>query len=685
MSSTTIPAECKMVTEAPNELPLKEPAVAEGIKVRIHPEYPEQTVIIGGSISEKGVIELCDVLRNNLDIFAWKPADMTGVPRSIAEHRLNVREGCALIRQKRREQTPKMNKVIQEEVAKLVDAQIMREVHYHNWLANPVMVKKHDKSWRIYPFKCFIDAYKGYHQIHMAEEDEEKTVFHTSQGVYCYTKMPFGLKNVRATYQRFVDKAFEKQIGRNLEVYVDDLVIKSHTEQEILRDIKENFQTLRRINMKLNPKKCTFGAKEGMFLGHIVNMKGIKACPEKAKAVIKLKSPKTLKEVQSLNGKLASLSRFLSKFVEKSLPFFKTLKNCIKRVIFNGQQCIVELPMVTAPKPKEELIVYLCAVREVVSSVLLTERESQKMPVYFINRALQAPEVNYSSMEKLVLALVHASRRLRRYFHAHPIAVITDQPITHILSQLENTRRLIKWKPDEEGPPVEVQVEEAIPDPWTLFRDGLSFLKGSRARLILTNPEGVEFTYALRFEFNASNNEAEYENLLVGFRIIEQIGVKNLEAKVDSRLVANQINGSYVAKEQSMIQYLEKAKALIRRFKKYSIKRVPRSENKKACALSKIAFTIEEEGDSWMTPLLEYLVDGKLPAEAKKARAVKIKLRQHDVINGVLYRKSFIEPWLRCVGPLQAEYEIHEGSCSMHSGPRSIVANVTPSKWVAAE
>ncbi|GKD91339.1 reverse transcriptase domain-containing protein, partial [Tanacetum coccineum] len=272
------------------------------------------------------------------------------------------------------------------------------------------------KSLCGYPFKCFLDAYKGYHQIQTAEEDEEKTAFHTSQGVYCYTKMSFGLKNVGATYQRLVDKAFKKQIRRNLEVYVDDLVIKSHTEQEILRDIEETFQTLRRINMKLNPKKCTFGAKEGMFLGHVVNMKGIKACPEKAKAVIKLKSLRTLKEVQK---------------VEKA---FQDMK-----------QCIAELPMVTAPRPKEELIIYLCAAKEAVSAVLLTVRDSRQLPIYFVSHALQVSKINYSSMEKLVLlALVHASRMLRRYFQAHPIAVITDQAIKQILSRPENAKRILK-------------------------------------------------------------------------------------------------------------------------------------------------------------------------------------------------------------------------------------------------
>lgn len=195
-------------------------------------------------------------------------------------------------------------------------------------------------DWKVeslcgYMFKCFLDAYKGNHQIQMAVEDEEKTAFHTNQGIFCYRKMPFGLKNEGATYQRLVDMIFQKQIGRNLEVYVDDLVIKSHSKAEVLRDVEETFATLRRINMKLNPKKCTFGAEEGMFLGHLISKQGIRACPEKSEIVAQLPSPRTLKEVQSLNGKLASLNRFLSKSAEKSLPFFRTLKKCIKKSDFH--------------------------------------------------------------------------------------------------------------------------------------------------------------------------------------------------------------------------------------------------------------------------------------------------------------------------------------------------------------
>nr|GEY26202.1 hypothetical protein [Tanacetum cinerariifolium] len=181
-----------------------------------------------------------------------------------------------------------------------------------------------------FPFKCFLDAYKGYHQIQMAKEDEEKTTFYTDQGNYCYTKMSFGLKNARATYQRLVDSAFQAQLGRNLKAYVDDMVIKSKTEQEMIRDIVETFENLRKVNMKLNPNKCSFGVKEGKFLGYMVTSEGIRANRKKTKAVADMQSPNTLKEMQSFSGKLVALNRFLSKSAERALPFFETLKNITK-------------------------------------------------------------------------------------------------------------------------------------------------------------------------------------------------------------------------------------------------------------------------------------------------------------------------------------------------------------------
>nr|GEY16926.1 reverse transcriptase domain-containing protein [Tanacetum cinerariifolium] len=517
-------------------------------------------------------------------IFAWQPSDMTGVPRSIAEHRLNIREGYSPVRQKKRGQAPERAKAIQAKVQKLVEAGIMREVYYHVWLSNPVMVKKHDGSWRMfvdftdlnkacpqdcyplpeidwkveslcsYPFKCFLDAYKGYHQIQLAEADKENTAFHTGHGVYYYTKMPFGLKNAGATYQRLMDKAFEGHIGQNIEVYVDDLVVKSHTEAEMMRDIEETFRTLR---------KCGLDDQTG-------------------------------------NGPDANLlykPRFIGSGIE---------------LLTDGE---------TGP---------------------VTSLRGKKTPMVFSGTP----------------------------YHGH---YLSAHQASHVASRREVSQA--------------VSAAETQEEPWTLFTDGSSCVDGSGAGLILTSPEGAEFTYALRFQFSASNNKAEYEALVVGLRIAAQMGVKNVQVSVDSKLVANQVLGTYMAKEDNMIKYLEIVKGLVSGFTTFSISQVPRSKNKKADALSKIASTsfmhlskqvlvevlenksikekevvavIEEDIPTWMTQLMDYLKGGVLPGDKKEARKLRLKARQYELIEGVLYRRSFLTLWLRCVGPLQAD------DCQIH-------------------
>ena len=147
-----------------------------------------------------------------------------------------------------------------------------------------------------------------------------------SQRLYYYKVMPFGLKNVGATYQRLVNKMFSKQIGRNMEVYVDDMLVKSKEEFAHLDDLKETFATLRKYKMKLNPSKCAFGVASGKFLRLVVSQRGIKTNPKKVQAILDMASPKTVKEVQKLIGRIAALNRFVSKETDKCLPFFKILK-----------------------------------------------------------------------------------------------------------------------------------------------------------------------------------------------------------------------------------------------------------------------------------------------------------------------------------------------------------------------
>ncbi|GKC44472.1 reverse transcriptase domain-containing protein [Tanacetum coccineum] len=491
-----------------------------------------------------GKIELAVCFGNgdNMGIFAWEPSDMTGVPQQIIEHTLKKAK-C----QKRITFSPEKSGVITNEVAEWVKAGIVRLVRY----------------------KCFLDAYKGYHHIQMAKEDEEKKPFYTDQETYCYTKILFELKNAEATYQRLVDSIFQTQIGRNLEAYVDGMVIKSKDEKILLSDIAETFDNLKKINMKLNPKKCSFGVEEGKFLGYM-----------------------------SLSGKLAALNQFLAKSAERSLPFFNTLKNITKKNKHEYQwtseveeafqqmkKLILDLPSLTSPFPKETLYAYLTIAAEAVSAVLLTDRKGRQCPIQYVSRTLNKAERNYTPMEKLALSLIHMTRRLRRYFEAHPVKVITDQSIKHILSQVlaDFLSEALEGEMAESYFRMpEVPLERDNFKSWTLFTGGASNLKGSRAGLVLIGPSSVEYTYDLHLTFLSTNNEAEYEALLVGLRIARKMNISNIEVRVDSKLVASQINKSYEASKDGMIKYLAKAKEYISSFKSFSIENIPRNLNLKA-------------------------------------------------------------------------------------------------------
>nr|GEZ48677.1 protein NYNRIN-like [Tanacetum cinerariifolium] len=208
-----------------------------------------------------------------------------------------------------------------------------------------------------------------------------------------------------------------------MEVNAGDIVIKSNIEEEMLTDIQETLDGLRAINLKLNTKKCSFGVERGIFLRHLITKQGIKASPSKVKEISDLQPPKSVSEIQNLNKKLAALNRFLSKGADKTLPFIRTLKSCtsgkmvqwienVDKACRSMKELLEALPTVTTPIKGETLIMYLAASEESISTVLMEERGKKQILVYFISRTLQGVELGYPELEKLILALVYAARRL---------------------------------------------------------------------------------------------------------------------------------------------------------------------------------------------------------------------------------------------------------------------------------
>nr|GEV82598.1 reverse transcriptase domain-containing protein [Tanacetum cinerariifolium] len=338
---------------------------------------------------------------------------------------------------------------------------------------------------------------------------------------------------------------------RNLEAYVDDMVIKSNDEKVLIEDIAKTFDNLRRINMKLNPKKCSFGVEEGKFLGYMLTTDGIWANPKKTN--VDMQSLRTLKEMQSLSRKLAVLK---SRFADNSLPFFETLKAITKKnkdeycwtksaekAYQEMKKVIVELPLLTTSVKDETLYVYVAAAMEAISAVLLAERMGKQCPIHY---------------------------RLQMYFEAHPIKFIMDQPLKQILNKAQASKKLaeylvelgaynIAYEPINAikgqvladfllEAPVGTSTDEFFRLPaespnkdvvkrWTLFTDGASNSKGFRHGLILISPSGVEFMYALQMNFTSTNNEAEYEALLVKL---------HMEKKMKANYIIREIHmGSY--------------------------------------------------------------------------------------------------------------------------------------------
>ncbi|CAJ2673582.1 unnamed protein product [Trifolium pratense] len=726
-------------------------------------EDPEKGVKIGTGLPELARKQLKACLRENADLFAWHAADMPGLDPNIACHQLTVDPLASAVVQRRRRQSPEKAEAAEKAVKDLLEANFISEARYTTWLSNVVLVKKSNGKWRMcvdytdlnracpkdsYPLPCidklvdnssgfkllsFMDAYSGYNQIPMAVADRGKTAFMTESGNYYYNVMPFGLKNAGATYQRMMNKVFRAEIGDMLEVYMDDMIVKSHEEIDHTAHLRKVFEQARKHNMRFNPEKCTFGVRAGKFLGFYLTERGIEANPDKCRAFTELPTPSNKKSIQTLNGMLTSLSRFVAKSAQHALPLFKLLRKeaafewtdeC-EQALQHLKKALSEPPVLSRPDVEEVLYIYLSVASEAVSAALVRETTQGQKPVYFTSKALQGPELRYTQIEKVALALINAARRLRHYFLAHTIVVRTDQPIKSLLGRPDMAGRMLKWSLELSEFDIRYESRKALKsqvladfvaemtspasstseaDKWTIFVDGASSSTGAGAGIILENENGIIIEVSLALSFPTSNNQAEYEAFLAGLRLAEDMEAKEVKIFTDSQLVASQVLGEYQAKNDNLSEYLALVKEKITKFESVEVQHVPREHNKRADILSKLASTKKKGGNKsviqevlprpsiekasnvldinvigdqncWMTPVYNFLANGTLPDDQKEAAIIRRRACAYVILDGKLYRRGFSIPLLKCVDEETVDYilrEVHEGINAQHLGGRSL-------------
>ncbi|RVW50249.1 Gypsy retrotransposon integrase-like protein 1 [Vitis vinifera] len=373
---------------------------------------------------------------------------------------------------------------------------------------------------------------------------------------------------------------------------------------------------------------------------------------------------------------------------------------------------------------------YLAVSEWAISAVLFRcPSPKEQKPIYYVSRALADVETRYSKMELTVLALRSAAQKLRLYFQAHPVIVLTDQPLRSILHKPDLTGRMLQWAIELSEFGIEFQPrlskkgqvmadfvleysrrpnqhhESSEQEWWTLRVDGASRSSGSRVGLLLQSPTGEQLEQAIRLGFSASNNEAEYEVILSGLDLALALSVSKLRIYSDSQLVVRHVQKEYEAKDARMARYLAKARSTLQQFTEWTIEKIRRADNRHADALAGIAAslpikevillpihvqanpsvaedstcnTIEanQTGDQeWTHNIAEYLRAGTLPEDPKQAHKNTGASCPFHPDWGALYKRSFTGPYLRCLGHSEAQYvlaELHEGICGNHTGGRSL-------------
>ncbi|XP_019241234.1 PREDICTED: uncharacterized protein LOC109221226 [Nicotiana attenuata] len=449
--------------------------------------------------------------------------------------------------------------------------------------------------------------------------------------------MPFGLKNAGSTYQRLVTKMFKDQLGKTMEVYIDDMLVKSAKKKDHIDHLKEAFEILRKYGMKLNPKKYAFGVASGKFLGYLVSERGIEVNPDRIKAI-------------------------------DAIPEELTSKKQLKAYLSSP-------PLLVKANPGECLLVYLAVSEVAVSAVLVRKDKGTQSPIYYISKTLIDAETRYPHLEKLALALVVVARKLRPYFQCHPIKVITTFPLRGVLHKPELSGRLAKWA-------IELSEHDITYQPRTAIKSQVL----------------ADFVADFSGEILP---EAKQEALCASacFKLALKCGAWRLILHCDSQLVVNQVTGTFQIKEQRLQKYQSEIHKLLPEFEECHLDQIPRAQNIEADGLAKLAAATKNINKEnvvtllhsaidhvkvlslnltwdWRNRFISYLQDGTLPQDKEEAKKLRTQAARYSLIDHNLYKRTYGGPLAKCLGPHQTRQvleEVHEGHCGAHTGNRALV------------
>ncbi|KAG9446513.1 hypothetical protein H6P81_012641 [Aristolochia fimbriata] len=502
-----------------------------------------------------------------------------------------------------------------------------REVKYPSWIANIVPVKKKTGQIRVcvdfrdlnkacpkdyFPLPItelmvdattghealsFMDGSSGYNQIRMDPKDEELTAFCTPKGIFCYKVMPFGLKNAGVTYQRAMQNIFDDFLHKRVECNVDNLVVKTKQRSDHLLDLRAVFERLRRFQLKMNSLKCAFGATSGKFLGFIVHNRGIEIDQSKIDAIQKMLEPRNVSELKRSKATWPGRCQPFSRLLKKDTPF-EWDESC-RNAFNNIKAYLTKPPVLVAPIIDKPLLLYIAVQERSVAALLAQcDKNNKERSLYYLSRTLVGAKLNYSPIEKTCLAFIFAIQKLQHYLLAHstnlisradPLKYIMSRPILSgrlakwalLLSEFEINfvpQRAIKgqalanfladhpvlaeWELTEEFPDEEIFLGEVLP-PWEMYFNGAARRSGAGAEVLFISPWKDLLPYSFVLTRTCSNNEAEYQAILLGLGMAVEMKLPQLNIYGYSALVIKQLTGEFEVKKLELEPFWRHAGELL--------------------------------------------------------------------------------------------------------------------------